>query len=143
MPFHLYISESLKNTNLRRIRIKTDPSKVKNNEDFKNIEGYEGYILGESKGFLKILILTPDMPLMDVPPEIIEHINDEHNIDYMNNFKEFCKKYLETHGTKTCDPIFKNIDNSNNFNDVEIFLKQHGLNNETLLEIYKGFLENE
>lgn len=144
MGFHHIIKESLKTTNLRRIRIKTDPSKVANNEDFKHVEGYEGYILGENAGKLKILVLAPDMPLMDIPPELLEHIYDEQESDYFNDFKQHCIQYMiKNKNKKENDPVFANISSSSDFSDIESFLKQNGVNDQELANIYRGFLEHD
>lgn len=144
MGFHKALRESLRTTNLKRIRIKTDPSKVANNEDFKNVEGYEGFILGESMGKLKILILAPDMPIMDIPPEMLEHMHQEHDVDVLTSLKEHCKEFLiKSKNKKQDDPVFANIDNSNCLSDVEVFLKQNGVTAEELNTLYRGFIGNE
>jgi len=144
MGFHGRINESLKTTNLKRIRIKTDPSKVASNEDFKNIEGYEGYILGEALGKMRILVLTPDMPIMDVPPEMLEHIYDDQITDILNEFKHYAKEYLvKNKYKKQNDPVFQNIDNSAGYEDIEAFLKQNGVDGDELNRVYREFIERE
>jgi len=144
MGFHTRIDESLRTTNLRRIRIKTDPSKVANNEDFKNVEGYEGYILGECRGMLKVLVLAPDMPIMDIPPEVLEHIYDDQVGDVLSEFKNYAKEYLiKNKNKKQNDPVFVNIDNSSEYNEIESFLKQGGVSDEELSKIYREFIERE
>ncbi|NBP00757.1 MAG: hypothetical protein EBU90_11620 [Proteobacteria bacterium] len=148
MGFHNIINESLKTTKLVRIRIKTDPSKVQDNVDFKNIEGYEGYILKENKGTLKILVLNPEMSIADVTPEMIDYIANDNagsgEIDVLNQFKENAKVFLkQTKNKKEQDPAFCNIDNSSTFEDVESFLLQNGLSEKELNSLYRQFIENE
>lgn len=144
MAFHTAINESLRSTHLKRIRIKTDPSKVASHEDFKNVEGYEGYILSESAGRLRILVLAPDMPIMDIPPEMLEHIHDDHIADSLNDFKNYVKEFLKTNkNKKENDPVFSNIDNANQYGEIESFLKQNGIAEEDLNSIYRGFIEHE
>jgi len=144
MSFHKLINESLKNTNLKRIRIKTDPSKVKNNEDFKNIEGYEGYILGENLGKLKILVLSHEMPTLEIPEDMLQHMYDENKIDVFKEFKECCKKFLiKNKNKKEGDPIFVQIDNTNNYSDLESFLKQSSITEPEITNIYREFIEND
>lgn len=144
MGFHNILQESLRNTGLKRIRIKTDPSKVQNHEDFADIDGYEGYILAESSGNLKILVLTHDMPIRDLPPEIIQHIHDEASIDTIEGFKRFVKEYLlSTKGKKQNDPVFAQIDNSSTLSDVEQFLLQAGVKEFELNNLYRVFIEHE
>jgi hypothetical protein len=144
MGFHKTLKESLNTTNLKRIRIKTDPLKVANNKDFKNVEGYEGFILSESMGRFKILVLAPDMPIMDIPPEMLEHMHQEHDVDVLTSLKNHCKEFLmKSKNKKQDDPVFANIDNSNCLGDVETFLKQNGVTTEELNGLYRGFIENE
>lgn len=148
MGFHSIINESLKTTKLVRIRIKTDPSKVQDNVDFKNIEGYEGYILKENKSSIKILVLNPEMSIADVSPEMIEYIandnNECDNVDVLNQFKESAKTFLKCFkNKKENDPSFANIDNSATFEDVEAFLLQNGLTDKELNSLYREFIENE
>lgn len=143
MAFHSNINESLRKTSLRRIRIKTDPSKVANHEDFKNVEGYEGYILSENLGKLKILVLAPDMPIMDIPPEALEHIyHDQHN-DVIFDFKNFAKSYLASKGIKQNDPVLTQIDNALEYGEIETFLKQAGLSEKELNDVYRQFIDHE
>ena len=144
MGFHKLLSESLRVTNLKRIRIKTDPSCVANTEDFTNVEGYEGYILRECMGKLRVLVLAPDMPIMDIPPEMLEHINDESSTDMLVEFKEFAKKYMTAIKKKQLDdPVYANIDNSHEYKDVEAFLKQNGLTEQELKDGDGGVIEHE
>jgi len=144
MGFHKLLNESLRITNLKRIRIKTDPSCVANTEDFTDVKGYEGYILRECMGKLRVLVLAPDMPIMDIPPEMLEHINDERGADMLVEFKEYAKKYMTAVKKKQLDdPVYANIDNSSEYRDVEVFLKQNGLTEQELNDLYRGFIEHE
>jgi hypothetical protein len=144
MCFHSRIYESLRTTNLKRVRIKTDPSKVASNEDFENVEGYEGYILGEALGRLRVLVLAPNMPIMDVPPEMLEHIYDEQTTDILNEFKNYIKEYLvKNKNKKQNDPVLQNIDNSTEYNEIEAFLKQNGVEGDELNKVYREFIERE
>lgn len=144
MGFHSLLENVLRNTNLRRVRIKTDPSKVRNHEDFKDIEGYEGYILAERAGNLKILVLTHDMPIKDLPEEVIQHIQDEANLDTIEGFKRFVKEYLlSTKGKKKNDPVFAQIDNASSIADIEPFLLQAGIKEFELNNLYRVFIEHD
>jgi len=144
MAFHSLLSESLKRTSLRRVRIKTDPALVARNEDFRKIEGYEGYILGESKLGLKVLVLNPEMTISDVPEEVLEIISHQGNIDMVNEFKCYAKKCLKELKQKSDnDPVFAQIDSANSIEDIESFIKQGGLTEGELNNLYRGFLNDE
>ena len=118
---------------------------MQDNVDFKHIEGYEGYILQECmSGRLKVLVLNPDMTVMDIPPEMLEHIVSDSDVDMLQQFKENAKKYLkEAKNKKEGDPAFANIDNTNNFADVESFLLQSGVTEKELNLLYRSFIEHE
>jgi hypothetical protein len=117
---------------------------VKNHEDFKDIDGYEGYILSEMAGKLKILVLKHDMPLRDVPPEVIQHIHDQSSVDTISDFKRFIKEYLaSTKGKKQGDPIFAHIDNASAMFDIERFLLQAGIKESELNNLYRVFIEHD
>jgi len=144
MGFHWLVKESLDSTSLKRIRVKTDPSQTAGIEDFKHIQGYEGFILRECQGKLRVLILAPDMPIVDIPPEMLEHMYDEQQNDVFTGFKDYCKEYLiKEKNKKNNDPAFTNIDNSKDYGEVELFLKQNGVQEEDLNNLYRKFIENE
>ena len=144
MGFHSLLNESLKKTSLRRIRIKTDPAQVANNEDFRKIEGYEGYILGESKMGLKVLVLNPEMSINEIPEEMLEIISHEGNLDMLNEFKNFAKDCLSKYKQKSeNDPVFAQIDSASTIDEVETFIKQGGLTESEINDLYRKFLSNE
>ena len=94
MGFHSLLKESLLNTNLKRIRIKTDPAQVAKNQDFRKIAGYEGFILGECQGKMKILVLDPELTIAgDIPEEMLEMLSQRNDVDVMNEFREYANLY--------------------------------------------------
>ena len=142
MGFHSYIYESLRSTGLKRIRIKTDPSKIQDNIDLRSIEGYEGYVLKEGAGKMKVLVLNSDMSVMDLPEGLLEHIYEQDQIDILNEFKTFCKEYLKTEKNKKLnDPLFHTIDSSQNYGEIESILKQNNITENELNSLYREFIE--
>ena len=144
MGFHKIIKESLKTTQLKKIRVKTDPSMVLGNIDFRDIAGYEGYILSESMNKLKILVLNPEMTITDIPEEVIEYIAADSNCDMLSDFKVFAKICLvKEKNKKENDPVFVNVDQCTSLEDVEVFLKQNGFTENELNLMYRNFIMNE
>lgn len=140
MKFSQIIKESLEKTALRKVRIKVDPAMVSVTQDFANVDGYEGYILAEGVGKLKILVLSPDMPIEDIPVEFIEAIAEEDKLETFEELKSFILSEMIKCGTQEGDPILCNVASSNNLCDIETFLKQEGYTDEKLSELYKSFI---
>jgi ABC-type sulfate transport system substrate-binding protein len=84
------------------------------------------------------------MPIMDIPPEMLEHIYDEQTTDILNEFKNYIKEYLvKNKNKKQNDPVLQNIDNSTEYNEIEAFLKQNGVEGDELNKVYREFIERE
>lgn len=140
MSFHYIINESLKSTGLKKIRIKTDPSMVSGNSDFRDVVGYEGYILAENLKNFKILVLNPEMTVADIPEELIEYIISDCS-GIIDDFKEYAKQsLLKEKNKKENDPIFTQVQQSNNLEDIETFLKQNGYTDEDIYTLYRNFI---
>ena len=137
------ILESLKKTALKRIRIKVDPAQVSAEADFSKVDGYEGYVLEEGKGHLKILVLSPEMSIHDIPEEFIEALAAEADYDSFCCFKEYLIKHLLKDGKIMNDPIIIQINNTNCLSDIEVIIRQCGYTGDKLADLYKGFLTDE
>ena len=143
VKYNNVIFESLKKTALKRIRIKVDPKFVSAEADFTKVDGYEGYVLEEGKGHLKILVLSPEMQVQDIPNEFIEMLAAEADYDSFCLLKEFIIKKLIKDGKVENDPIIKQIANSNCLDDIERIINQCGYTGDKLTELYKGFITDE
>lgn len=147
MGFHSILNESLKNTRLKRVRVKTDPSCVADNIDFRNIAGYEGYIISEHNKNIKILVLNPEMSIADVTDDMIEYIANDNTFcqnTVLDDFKSMAKNALvREKNKKENDPVFGNIDNCNSIDDLEVFLKQNGFTELELNDLYRKYITDE
>jgi len=140
VKFSQIIEESLQKTALKRIRIKVDPAKISAEQDLSKVDGYEGYILAEGVGKLKILVLSPDMPIEEIPLEFIEAIAEDDKLETFEELKSFILSEMLRCGTQEGDPILCNVASSNNLSDIETFLKQKGFTDENLSNLYKSFI---
>ena len=143
MQYDKIIEESLKKTALKRIRIKVDPALVNAGTDLSGLDGYEGYVLEECMGRLKVLILPTDMGIHDVPEEFIEVLAAKNDIDVFEEFKAFAVKNLINDGMPENSPTLEQIKNSNCISDIEQYLKQSGFTGERLAELYRSFITND
>jgi len=145
MHYDRIIEESLKKTALKRIRIKVDPALVNASAecDFSKVEGYEGYVLEECMGRLKILVLSPDMPICDLPKEVIEAIADKQDTDVFEEYKAFVISKLIKDGKTINDPLLEQIKGSGDINSIEQLISQSGYTGDKLACLYKDFITNE
>jgi hypothetical protein len=143
MHYDRIIQESLKKTALKRIRIKVDPALVNASADLTGLDGYEGYVLEECMGKMKVLVLTPDMPIHDIPEEYIQMLSTQHDADVFEEFKAFAIKNLIQDGMPENSPTLQQVRNSSCLNDIEQYLKQSGFTGERLSDMYRDFITND
>ncbi len=143
MHYDRIIQESLRNTALKRIRIKVDPALVNASADLTGLDGYEGYVLEECMGKMKVLVLTPDMPIHDIPEEFIEMLSTQHDADVFEEFRAFAIKNLIQDGMPENSPTLEQVRNSSCLNDIEQYLKQSGFTGERLSDMYRDFITND
>ena len=142
MKYNQIILESLQKVSLKRVRIKVDPINVKADADFSNCNGYEGYVLAEDQELTKVLVIPPDqestMTIMDIPNE---HLVKLANInDNLVELKEFILLALDI---PVDDPLIQQIYSAESIDDVEVFLKDNGLSEDEITELYKYYIANE
>lgn len=131
MQFDLIIQENLRNA-LKLIRVKVDPI-FSSYQNFKKTTSYEGYFLEETPEVIKIMILEPSLPVIDIPklaivsPQILEPFK-HYILDQLNIPEE--------------DSLFGQISNSTCLKDIEIFLKQSGHKDVDLINIYRNYIEH-
>ena len=143
MRFRHILEESIKNTSLKRVRVKVDPGQISSECDFAKCTSYEGYILMEGAKTVKILVLSPEMSIEDVTPDMIEYIANEETYDCIDDLKAFVIERLMNNGREKNDPIIKNISNCTEISDVEVFLKQSGYDAESINEMYRSYILDE
>lgn len=140
VKFRQIIEESLNKTALKRVRIKVDPAKISTEHDLSKVDGYEGYILAEGVGTLKILVLSPEMTVDDIPEEFIEAIAKDDKLETFEELKSYILSEMLKSGTQEGDPILCNVASSNNLCDIETFLKQKGFTDEKIAQLYRNFI---
>jgi len=143
MKYNDLVLENLKKISLKRIRIKVDPAQVSAEADFSKVDGYEGYVLEEGKGHLKILVINPELGIEDIPIEFIEAIADQAAMDTFEELKAHIIKCLIADGKVENDPVFQQIASCECLNNIEQIISQHGYTGDKLTELYKGFINEE
>ena len=139
MKYDQIILESLQKIALKKVRIKVDPINVSQSTDLSNCNGYEGYVLAEDQEITKVLVMIPNqdgsMSVMQIPNEHLEMINNAaQNLD---NLKQFIILSLDI---TSDDPLIQNISACESIDDVEVFLRDRGLTDENISNLYKYYI---
>jgi hypothetical protein len=138
VKYDLIIEKNLdKLTSLQKVRIKADPKYLHKEGRPENCPTYEGYILEEGLTKVKILILPPDLSIEDIPTDLIEYIADEEKSNAFEDLKAYIIQHL---GLKEDNPLVSQIAGSTCITDIETFLKQTGIDDQTLAELYSSFI---
>lgn len=131
------IENTLKNTRLRKIRVKSDPS-IPPVFGYENVTHFEGYILEECGNTLSVYIINapPHMePLQRVSIARIEEIPEPVAAVKTHSYEELktmLLKALLKAGFDEGTPVFNQIKNTNNPEFVKTFLDQAGIKPEEL-----------
>jgi len=128
MKFDSAIDSVFKKT-LKKIRIKVDPLHA-NAENYMIIDSYEGYILEESEETLKVMIIKPGRPVMDIPREVLVEPT------MFDHFKEFVERRLNI-SESALKPY-----RAQNLEELEECLSNDGFTNQEICRFYREFLEN-
>jgi|TARA_B110000495_G_scaffold123403_1_gene107309 hypothetical protein len=136
VKFNKIINSALDSTSLKKVRFRTDPK----NKDNLSITGeYEGYVIEEMSGVLRIMMTSPDAKddIMDISPEEVEPAEGR----TLEDFKRFALEYL--HSKNKCDcaeATHDNIISAGDIQHLEAFLKEQGVENNEFIQLIKLFL---
>jgi len=138
VKYNQILEECLKNlTSLQRIRIKTDPKALHKEGRPENCPAYEGYILEEGLTKVKILVLPPDLSIEEIPTDLIEFIADKEKNDAFSDLKNYAIQKLNL---QEGNPSICQLQSSNNIDELEVFLKQAGLDEQDIADLYGEFI---
>lgn len=136
------ISEFVKQTTLKRIRIKTDPHA---DSDFARADGYEGFVL-EEDGAGNVVVYVPELgdeltvPFGDYAPSD----TDDHENPHLDNLKHYIiRELIESEELDESDPEIENISSIGCIYQLHNHLNEKGINDEEFLDLLKGYFSNE
>tara|TARA_R100000805_G_C3568183_1_gene74997 strand:- start:84 stop:521 length:438 start_codon:yes stop_codon:yes gene_type:complete len=141
--YNKILSEFVKQTTLKRIRIKSDPSKYESNLNCSPV-GYEGYILEETPDG-DVVVFVPDLQdnILSLGSDEYEQCGSENTNLLFAPFKEFVIKYLvDNNYVKDIQDGLMNVESTSNVHELNTFLKNKNLDNEELIDLYKSFISN-
>lgn len=156
MNFLNLLEKAVKSTKLQRVRIKVDPM-WSEKLGIINSPYYEGYILqecpGSSMDFKVFIVNTPSgiNPVQTVSKAHIEPLDNETstetektskiNVSRLSTFKKHLVAKLQELNKDVESAEVNQILSSNDISFIETILKQMGLNDEDLLNLYRKTLQ--
>jgi len=133
--FDKFLENTIKISNLRKVRLKVDPAFCERGEISK-FQGYEGYILAEDGIDAKMYFEEVDGGvIVNIPCNMIDV---ESGLSKFEKLKLNVLVYLKENKSITVDsPIVQMVMNSSNVEMLETFLKDNGCTDADLLDIYR------
>ena len=129
----LYVED---NIDLVKVRLKVDP-KDRSTVDYKDFDGYEGYILKEGK-YYNIFFLQENLPVLQVPFSIIS-VTDIEDTNKFDTVKMAALKLLDKKGCLT-DSKIRKIGMCNEVEFFEQYLREEGVTDSEIKDLYKNNL---
>ena len=117
---------------LTKIVVKVDPLN-NSRKDYRDLDGYEGYILKEENDMWSILFENINIPIADVPFSVIKVV-DVPCDETFNNVRMFGLKAIEERKGLTMEIINK-IQACNSIDFLEQYLKEEGLNDSEIKDV--------
>lgn len=141
MKYEIIIENNLKQTALKRVRIKVDPSLVCQTEDLSQCDGYEGYILAETGDVPKVLVMSPDgvSSVMDIPQQFLQMLMSDEESEALRAFKQYICDICEL---DTTTPEAELLLSAPTIEEVESILKTVGLTDDELKVLYRNFISD-
>ena len=156
MKFLNLLEKAIGTTKLQKVRIKVDPM-WSEKLGIINSPYYEGYVLQECGGspteFKVFIINTPTgiNPIQTVSKSNLEPIEDENaqevgkatkiNSSRLSTFKKHLVEKLKELGKDLESADVQQAITSNDISFIETYLKQMGLNDEDILNLYRKTLQ--
>lgn len=136
MKFTKAIDTNLKNFGLRRIKIKFDP-RNKAHETYKAYNSYEGYVLEENEKTVSVFVINAPEEMdafVDVPRDMI-HISEK-----SAKLKEYIISRITEDVANMEGNIVEMINSSADIISMETILKNNGLSDTNLKDLYRDFI---
>lgn len=135
MRIDTILESTLRNSKLKRVRIKIDPAQYVM-QDYHMLDAYEGYVLEENLDTLKVYMLNlPDGfdPVQVVKKQHAQEISNEDRSQIVTKVL----KQLDAEGISCDNPQYQKIKNLNDGEFVDAYLRELGFDDKKLIEFYK------
>jgi len=138
------LSEFVKQTSLKKIRIKSDPNQYCSNTNQSPI-GYEGYILEEMpEGDIVVYVPELEDNILSLGSDEYESCDSTDSKFVFALFKDYAIQYLvdKNYLDELDDTEIIKMDNISDVHELEVFLKNKNFDDKKLIDIYKSFIHN-
>ena len=133
------IENTLRNSRLRRVRVKVDPSQLVT-QGYENVSSFEGYVLEECGTTVQVYLLNVPKEFDNIQNVDKKHVTPAEQPTLNPSFENFKKKILrcleQDHITAE-SPLYKQIVGSCSADFMEAFLRDAGYDDKKLLDLYK------
>ena len=145
MYIDLIIEKTLKESKLKRVRIKVDPSELAV-FGYENVSSFEGYILEEGLATVRVYMVgvPPGInPIQTVDKEHVTTVEPPPISPKFLEFKSRVLQQLEKEGIQKDAPQYTQIQNSNNPEFIETYLKELKFDDRKIADLYKSIFLSE
>jgi len=142
MHIDLLIENTLRNSKLKRVRVKVDPSELAV-FGYENVCSFEGYVLEECGTSVKVYMLNVPKeidPVQDVEKKHVTPIEEPPLPTSFKNVKSKIIEALKKQGIDQTVPQIKQIENSNSLDFIETFLRELKFDEKKISDLYKAVL---
>lgn len=134
------LCDHIRNTELRRVRVKTDPN-TKNYLSFGH--GYEGYILEEEEnGVITVMIpdFSSDNNIFKLEPDEYDDLgsNDSCSLEHL---KHIALDYMPISDDEEKRIEIANMEDIHTVDDLETYLRAKNVTNDDMVNIFKDFFK--
>lgn len=137
--FHTVLENALKDTGLRKVKLKVDPLFC-SKEQITKYEGYEGYVLAEDKGTVQFYVecgCEEDGMVISVPSAMV---NLAQSLSPLEQLKLHALEFFKQNkGLEKEDTLAAIIASAPTHESLEAFLYNNGCAESELLDIYRSF----
>ena len=145
MYIDLIIEKTLRESKLRKIRIKVDPSELAV-FGYENVSSFEGYILEEGLDTVRVFMIGVPQGINPIQTVNRQHITTVEPSPISSRFLEFKSKLLqqlEKEGIQKDNPQHVQIQNCNNPEFIDSYLKELKFDDKKISDLYKSIFLSE
>ena len=140
--FFNVIESTLKDTGLKKVRLKVDPAFC-SNQQINKFQGYEGYILAEENGMYRFYIEScceHNGTVISIPVGMVDMVQ---SLSPLEKLKLKALEHLKaTKDLQKEDALTGIIVNAPSPESLEVFLYNNGCTESDLLDIYRSLFAN-
>ncbi|NBW57837.1 hypothetical protein EBR43_08645 [bacterium] len=139
------IENTFRNSRLKRVRVKVDPSQLVT-QGYENVSSFEGYVLEECATTVQVYLLNVPKEfdnVQTVDKKFVTPVEAPTLNPSFCNLKAKILKHLEGDGISQDSPLYKQIQSCDSPDFIDSYLKSGGYEGDKLTQLYKKALLQE